>query len=442
MHEAWMRALMTMASGWLMNYVAHSVVAMTVIGAAAWLGDRMLRKVGPRAQHWMWVAALLAGATLPLLPISMLTGLFNHAGAGGAVGTATVTYRMITASAERWTLTPFLSRILAGAYLLTVLFCMARLLWGWWSTRTMVRQSTVLPLDGADRSLLESAARRFGVATPAAHCSAETHGPVVLGLRRAMLLVPEGFFAAEDAADVAAALAHECAHIARRDYAKNLLYELVAAAVAYHPACWWMRRRIAETREMVCDEMAADSVDDRPEYAASLLRLATAMALPSTRAGHAIGVFDANILEERIMRLTMDLPKMSRVRKVAMAVVTTIALVGGVATAAALSVDVAPQSKETIYHVGNGVTPPVLTHSVDAEFSKKAKDAKYQGVSVVSLVVDAHGMPQHVRTVKKLGMGLDEKAIEAVRQYRFNPSTLHGKPVAVAITIEVNFHIY
>jgi periplasmic protein TonB len=88
------------------------------------------------------------------------------------------------------------------------------------------------------------------------------------------------------------------------------------------------------------------------------------------------------------------------------------------------------------------VTPPVLVHSVDAEFTKKAKDAKYQGVSVVSCVVDADGMPRHVHTIRKLGMGLDEKALEAVRQYKFKPSTLHGKPVAVQITIEVNFHIY
>jgi TonB family protein len=442
MHEA-----VTMASGWLMNYLVHSVVAMTVIGAVAWLGDRLLRRVGPQAQHRMWVAALLAGVVLPLLPASVLTDLFNHADAGAAGGTATVMYRMAAASTERWTLTPLLLRILAGAYLLTVLFCVARLLWEWWCTRAMVRRSAVLPMGAMDRNLLESAARRFGVTIPAVHGSGATRGPVVLGMRRAMLLVPERFFASDDSADTAAALAHECAHIARRDYGKNLIYECVAVAVSYHPVCWLMRRRIAETREMVCDEMAAGSVDDRPDYAASLLRLATAMAVPTTRSSHAIGVFDANILEERIMRLTMDLPKVSRTRKVAMAVVAACALLGGVVTAAALSFDITPDgaavsAPEKIYHVGNGVTPPVLTYSVDAEFSKKAKDAKHQGVSVVSLVVDAHGMPQHVHTVRKLGMGLDEKALEAVRKYRFTPSTLNGKPVAVAITIEVNFRIY
>jgi outer membrane biosynthesis protein TonB len=51
-------------------------------------------------------------------------------------------------------------------------------------------------------------------------------------------------------------------------------------------------------------------------------------------------------------------------------------------------------------------------------------------------------MPQHVHTIRKLGMGLDEKALEAVRQYRFKPGMLNSEPVAVEITIEVNFHIY
>ena len=95
-----------------------------------------------------------------------------------------------------------------------------------------------------------------------------------------------------------------------------------------------------------------------------------------------------------------------------------------------------------LYHVGGGVSPPVLISSVDAEFSDEARRAKYQGVSVVSLIVDAHGNPQRIRVVRKLGMGLDEKAIEAVQQYKFKPSMLQGKAVPVEITIEVNFHIY
>src|ERR1700756_4577462 len=104
-------------------------------------------------------------------------------------------------------------------------------------------------------------------------------------------------------------------------------------------------------------------------------------------------------------------------------------MLGGAATAAPLSFDVtlpedaatSAPAHEKVYKVGGDVTAPVLTYSVDAEFTKKAKDAKYQGVSVVACVVDSKGMPRHVHTIRKLGMGLDEKALKAVGQYRFKP---------------------
>jgi periplasmic protein TonB len=95
-----------------------------------------------------------------------------------------------------------------------------------------------------------------------------------------------------------------------------------------------------------------------------------------------------------------------------------------------------------IYHVGGGVSNPTLIYAPDPEFSDEARRAKYQGVCVVGLVVDALGNPQRIHIVRPLGMGLDEKALEAVRQYRFKPATFKGKSVAVEVNIEVNFRIY
>jgi periplasmic protein TonB len=91
---------------------------------------------------------------------------------------------------------------------------------------------------------------------------------------------------------------------------------------------------------------------------------------------------------------------------------------------------------------GGGVSAPQVIYSVDPEFSDEARRAKYQGVCVVGLIVDAQGNPQHVRVVRPLGMGLDEKAIAAVKQYRFKPSYYQGRPAAVEVNIEVNFRIY
>ncbi len=89
-----------------------------------------------------------------------------------------------------------------------------------------------------------------------------------------------------------------------------------------------------------------------------------------------------------------------------------------------------------------GVTNPVPVLTPEAEFSDEARRAKYQGAVMVTIIVDSRGMPQNPRIVRALGMGLDEKALEAVRRYRFKPAMKDGKPVPVVITVEVNFRLY
>jgi TonB family protein len=96
-----------------------------------------------------------------------------------------------------------------------------------------------------------------------------------------------------------------------------------------------------------------------------------------------------------------------------------------------------------LYQIGGRVSPPTVLHSVEAEFSDEARRAKYQGVCLISLIVDTQGNPQNIRIARALGMGLDEKAIEAIRQYKFRPAMKDGKtPVPVMITIEVDFRLY
>jgi TonB family protein len=92
--------------------------------------------------------------------------------------------------------------------------------------------------------------------------------------------------------------------------------------------------------------------------------------------------------------------------------------------------------------VGGGVSAPQVLHSVEPEFTDDARRANYQGNVSVQLIVDSEGNPQNVRLVNHLGMGLDQKAIEAVRQYRFRPAMYQGHPVAVQIVIDVDFHLH
>jgi TonB family protein len=92
--------------------------------------------------------------------------------------------------------------------------------------------------------------------------------------------------------------------------------------------------------------------------------------------------------------------------------------------------------------VGGGVSAPQLLRSVQPEFTEDARRQNYQGSVSIKLIVDSQGNPQDVRLVSHLGMGLDEKAVEAVKQYRFRPATYQGHPVSVQIVIDVDFHLH
>ena len=117
---------------------------------------------------------------------------------------------------------------------------------------------------------------------------------------------------------------------------------------------------------------------------------------------------------------------------------------------------VAPQQNPDAsgnYHVGDGVSPPKLLYAPDPEYTDQARRKRLQGKIVLSLTVDTKGKPQDVRVLHSLAetvdkklqaaaVSLDEKAVTAVKQYRFDPALFQGKPVSVETTVEVNYRIY
>ena len=93
------------------------------------------------------------------------------------------------------------------------------------------------------------------------------------------------------------------------------------------------------------------------------------------------------------------------------------------------------------FRIGGGVTAPSVLSKVEPAYSEEARSAKLGGTVVLSLVVDDLGHPQNIKVLRSLGLGLDEKAVEAVEQWRFKPGIKDGKPVPVMVTIEVNFRL-
>src|SRR5215510_7910272 len=96
-----------------------------------------------------------------------------------------------------------------------------------------------------------------------------------------------------------------------------------------------------------------------------------------------------------------------------------------------------------VYRVGEiGVTAPVPKFTPDPDYSEEARKAKYQGTVTLYAIIGSDGKPRNLKVVRSLGMGLDEKALEKVRTWLFLPGKKDGKPVAVAMSIEVDFHLY
>jgi TonB family protein len=95
-----------------------------------------------------------------------------------------------------------------------------------------------------------------------------------------------------------------------------------------------------------------------------------------------------------------------------------------------------------VFHVGGGVSAPRPIYSPDPEYSEEARKAKYQGTCVLGLIVGPDGRPRDIHVLRSLGLGLDEKAIEAVKNWRFDPAMKDSKPVAVQISVEVDFRLY
>jgi TonB family protein len=176
---------------------------------------------------------------------------------------------------------------------------------------------------------------------------------------------------------------------------------------------------------------------------------------PQISTSHAIGIFDANILEKRIMYIKTKKQNLSLAMRYGLIIPGALLLFSVAAGGAAMAIGIAPQSQSSqskdeaksdgqVYRVGGDVSAPKLISAPSPEYPKSARTGKepFEGTCVLKIVVDASGMPGDVHVIRSLGQDFDESAIRAVRQYRFTPAMRAGKPVAVAVNLEVSFRKY
>jgi TonB family protein len=141
----------------------------------------------------------------------------------------------------------------------------------------------------------------------------------------------------------------------------------------------------------------------------------------------------ARLLDQSIARSTSrrNLIRTTAAFAVVLAAFATVGLRDGSAQAA----------PEHVYSVAEGVAAPKLLYKQDPEYSEEARIAKVEGTVLVNVVVGTDGLAHDISIVRGIGSGLDQKAIEAVAKWHFQPGTLNGEPVAVRASIEINFRL-
>jgi TonB family protein len=431
------------------SYLVNSVWEVSLIGGAGWAVSRLLKKLGPRVEHVAWVVTLALAVLTPALPLWrwLLNAVSTSTGANGHLSIALIAGEGARSNAGNAALlSPTLILGLLVLYAIAVLYFAARLCSSLYLTTRLLKDAEPLVFSPEKDSVWKRCQRMLAIKNALTLSSDQIAGPVTIAFRRPVLLLPRDFSKECSDHDFLAAVAHECAHIQRRDFQKNLFYEVASLAIAFHPVTWMVKSKIAQTREMICDGIATERLIDPHTYTQSLLRLATMVSTgPQTAPSHAIGIFDANILEKRVMMMSAKKQQFSLFVKYGLIVPAVLVLLSVAGGAGAMAVAIVPQTPSQpygqVYKVGKDVSAPKLISSVEPKFpeAERKQKGKFEGTCLVGFIVDENGMPQDVHIVRSLRQDFDEKSIEAVQHYRFEPAKKAGVPVAATLKVEVRF---
>ena len=449
---------MKIFESWILSYLLNSLWQVPLLFLAGWVAALSVRRAGAAAEHRVWVGVLLLQTALPafsLLPwervswqwLRALT-VWRHAGAGDA-HVAVVMGAANVGGGLRFSGT-LLSAALIAYSALSVYF-IARFFWRTWMLSILRRESVEVPLTGEAQQSWSRCVLRFGVKDVSIAASSRVFGPVAIGRRQKLVLLPVTMVGSLPEEDFETVIAHEFAHMRRNDFMKNLLYELVSLPVAYHPLLWLTQERITESREMICDRMAAD-VSGRNEYARSLLRLASVLVHGTpVRIPHAIGIFDANTFERRLMKLTEMTKELKGTRRVAAVLACAAFGVATCGSALALRVDVSAPAAVTGSQSGPTTTPKNISIASgvmagnkltgeDPKYPEAAKKAKVQGTVVLDAKISKEGNIEHLKAVSG-PKELLASSISTVKDWKYKPYLLNGEPVEVETTINVVYSL-
>lgn len=301
-----------MISVWLTTFLLNAVWQITAIALLASASAKLLLRLPSRHVHRVWVVALLACVLVPVLTVVIQ----HHASSNETTTISSPSPRNSQTSSDGPSIrlhsvnrSIFLPRVLTTALFWTFIlsFCYRGLGLGLglYRTRRMMHSSHAEELPAVLSDVAKQCLLRFSIGRVLLLSSEAVSTPSTVGHRSPIVFLPKSFCLTEFGRnEFVTALAHEFAHIQRRDFLLNLLYEIVSLPLSFHPFTALIKARLGQTRELACDELAAEMLPSATCYATSLLSIAESLSSRATTLqSFALGLFDTTSLEERIMNI-------------------------------------------------------------------------------------------------------------------------------------------
>ncbi|MEO8051539.1 MAG: M56 family metallopeptidase [Acidobacteriota bacterium] len=381
-----------------MGFLIDAAVRATVVLGLAWLAAALLHRSSADVRGRIWRAALAATALL-LIPVPLPEAVrISSTALADVAGVSTGVTGSVPLLQTIW-IAGFVLLLAQLAFRLAALIRLTRLASPFQEPGVLMSGSIVTPITwGAHHPVIL-------LPTYALDCKASTYQAMIR---------------------------HERAHIERQDWLWQILAQCVTAAFWFHPLAWLASARLRSEAEHAADDRVLADGREPSSYARQLLDIVRRVNRTAPQAAIAM-IRRPGALESRIAAILDS----SRTRSSA-AFRTRVTVVS---TAACLLLFLAACQSARLYRVAQVQTPPKVVSKVEPGYTEDARSSKIEGTVVVSLEVDAQGRAKNIRVTKPLDQGLDQQALAAIEKWRFAPGMKDGKPVRVAATIEVNFHL-
>ncbi len=298
-------------------YCLNTLWQIPLLYTAAFLSDKFLRRSSVVLRHRLWIGIFFLCLGLPLVSATgYLRALLEHALLHTRQVSQSVSEAIVAGASRVHTVTPVehslfgspnAANIMLTLWIVWILYRTFQIAWAYQRIARIVSLGR-----SSEQTVWGDFLRRANGRALEVLVSEEVGMPATAGLWRPVVLLPKVIAGSAPSCDLDAVLAHESAHITRHDFVCNLILEVLAIPMAYNPAMRRLLGRISETRELICDRMAAEHTGGTTRYAQSLVRISEMLLQPVASTEPALGLFDGQTLENRVMSLLDLTPRSTR----------------------------------------------------------------------------------------------------------------------------------